>query len=105
MTVTVSFPPDTDTPGFADENKDKPEETRIISEAAGLHKADEVGSACLHDTLVSQYFHNLKINSVLFFVLQNGKFMSTVGFEGFVQANLCVGMAPFTSWFELVVQV
>ena len=54
MTVTVSFPPDTDTPGFADENKDKPEETRLISEDAGLHKADEVGSACLHDTLVSK---------------------------------------------------
>ena len=69
MTVTVSFPPDTDTPGFADENKDKPEETRLISEAAGLHKADEVGSACLHDTLVSEYFHNLKMDFSLIFCI------------------------------------
>ena len=73
MTVTVSFPPDTDTPGFADENKDKPEETRLISEAAGLHKADEVGSACLHDTLVSEYFHNLKMDFSFIFCIAEWK--------------------------------
>lgn len=31
--------------------------------------------------------------------------MSTVGFEGFMQATLCVGMAPFTSVIELIIQV
>lgn len=36
ITVTVCYPPDTQTPGFQEENKTKPVETRLISEAAGL---------------------------------------------------------------------
>ncbi len=40
--VTVSFPPDTDTPGFVEEEKGKPEETRMISQAAGLFHPDDV---------------------------------------------------------------
>jgi len=86
VTVTVSFPPDTETPGFAKENETKPEETRLISESAGLYSPDSVAQACLTDTL-------------------KGRFMSTVGFEGFIQAMLCAGMAPVTSLFELCVQV
>lgn len=31
--------------------------------------------------------------------------MSTVGFEGFMQATVCAGMAPFTSAVELIIQV
>jgi 3-dehydrosphinganine reductase len=40
--VSVAYPPDTDTPGFAEENTQKPEETRMISETAGLFKPDQV---------------------------------------------------------------
>ena len=55
--VTVAYPPDTDTPGFAEENKSKPEETRLISESAGLFTAENVAgkmvrSACNGDNLV-----------------------------------------------------
>ena len=42
ITVTVSFPPDTDTPGFKEEEKGKPKETKLISAAAGLFKPDVV---------------------------------------------------------------
>ena len=42
ITVGVAYPPDTDTPGFAEENTHKPEETRLISETAGLFKPEEV---------------------------------------------------------------
>ena len=38
VSVTVSVPPDTDTPGYAEENKTKPTETALISAAAGLFK-------------------------------------------------------------------
>ena len=38
ITVTVGLPPDTDTPGFVEENKSKPRETKLISESAGLFK-------------------------------------------------------------------
>jgi len=34
--VTVSVPPDTDTPGFTKENVAKPTECKLISEAGGL---------------------------------------------------------------------
>jgi short-subunit dehydrogenase len=38
--VQVLCPPDTDTPGFTEENKTKPEETKKISEAAKLMKPE-----------------------------------------------------------------
>ncbi|HYW03300.1 MAG TPA: SDR family oxidoreductase [Gammaproteobacteria bacterium] len=40
--VSVLCPPDTDTPGFAQENVTKPRETRAISGGAGLMEADGV---------------------------------------------------------------
>lgn len=53
--MTVSFPPDTDTPGFIEENKDKPEETRLISQAAGLFPPENVAKALLNHSLVGIY--------------------------------------------------
>jgi len=40
--VAVLCPPDTDTPGFAAENKTKPEETKEASKGAKLMPPDEV---------------------------------------------------------------
>ncbi|MDI6798158.1 MAG: SDR family oxidoreductase [Desulfatibacillaceae bacterium] len=45
--VSVLCPPDTDTPGLAEENLTKPPETRAISSTAKLMTADEVASALL----------------------------------------------------------
>ena len=42
ITVTVNCPPDTDTPGLQEEAKYKPEETRLISESAGLFEPEVV---------------------------------------------------------------
>jgi len=42
ITVTVNCPPDTDTPGLKEEEKFKPEETKIISQAGGLFQPDVV---------------------------------------------------------------
>ena len=36
ISVQVAFPPDTDTPGFEEEQIGKPEETKLISETSGL---------------------------------------------------------------------
>jgi 3-dehydrosphinganine reductase len=47
IVVSVLCPPDTDTPGFADENKTKPDETRAISATAKLMSADAVADALL----------------------------------------------------------
>ena len=45
--VTVLCPPDTDTPGFELENKNKPEETKAIGGKAKLLKPEEVADALL----------------------------------------------------------
>jgi short-subunit dehydrogenase len=47
ITVSVLCPPDTDTPGFHEENKTKPEETKAISGSAKLMQPDEVARALL----------------------------------------------------------
>jgi len=84
--VTLAFPPDTDTPGFKEEEKTKPEETRLISETGGLASPEDVAS-----TMVK---HILK-----------GKFFSSIGFDGAVLSTLCAGFSPVNSAVELLVQV
>jgi len=50
--VILALPPDTDTPGYANENKDKPLETLLISETAKLFTPEEVGGKILQDAMV-----------------------------------------------------
>ncbi|KAJ9559045.1 hypothetical protein OSB04_013659 [Centaurea solstitialis] len=45
--VSLIFPPDTDTPGLAEENKRKPRLTSIIAASSGAMKADEVAKKAL----------------------------------------------------------
>jgi 3-dehydrosphinganine reductase len=45
--VAVVFPPDTDTPQLAEENREKPPETRALAGGAGLLSAEAVASAIL----------------------------------------------------------
>jgi len=47
IAVSVLCPPDTDTPGFVEENKSKPPETKVISATAKLMKPEEVATALL----------------------------------------------------------
>jgi short-subunit dehydrogenase len=61
--VAVLCPPDTDTPGLAEENLTKPPETRAISGAAKLMTAQEVAEALLAG-------------------IQKGRFYIIPGFEG-----------------------
>uniref|UniRef100_A0A452R135 3-ketodihydrosphingosine reductase n=1 Tax=Ursus americanus TaxID=9643 RepID=A0A452R135_URSAM len=50
--VTVAYPPDTDTPGFAEENKTKPLETRLISETVSVCKPEQVAKQIVKDAIV-----------------------------------------------------
>jgi 3-dehydrosphinganine reductase len=45
--VTVVFPPDTDTPQLAEENREKPPETRALAGGAGLLSAEAVADSIL----------------------------------------------------------
>lgn len=52
ISVTVSIPPDTNTPGLENENKSKPKETKLISESGGLYDPDYVADKLITDALV-----------------------------------------------------
>ena len=44
INISVLYPPDTDTPGFEEENKTKPPETAMLSETANLFTPEQVAS-------------------------------------------------------------
>jgi short-subunit dehydrogenase len=63
ITVSVLCPPDTDTPGFREENRTKPEETKAISAGARLMHPDDVARAMLRG-------------------MEKGRFLIVPGFDG-----------------------
>lgn len=48
ISVTLCYPPDTDTPQLEAENRTKPPATRIITEGGGLWSAEDVADQLLH---------------------------------------------------------
>ncbi|XP_053739293.1 3-ketodihydrosphingosine reductase [Synchiropus splendidus] len=84
--VTVAYPPDTDTPGLAEENKSKPLETTLISETSGVCQPSDVARIIVRDAL-------------------QGKFSSSVGLEGFMLSALTCGMSPVTSFTQALQQI
>lgn len=59
--VTLALPADTDTPGFAEEEKSKPKETKIISGSGGLAKPEDVAIQIINDALVTRNLLRLKM--------------------------------------------
>ncbi|XP_065351927.1 3-ketodihydrosphingosine reductase [Cloeon dipterum] len=85
VTVTLALPPDTDTPGFAEEQKHKPEECRLVSEEAGFSTPEVVATKMLDDAL-------------------DGKFYSTVGLECALASYICAGFTPPFTALEAFLQ-
>jgi NAD(P)-dependent dehydrogenase (short-subunit alcohol dehydrogenase family) len=54
--VSILCPPDTDTPGFEVENRNKPAETQAVSESGGLMKPEEVAEALLKGIRKGKFF-------------------------------------------------
>lgn len=86
INVMTAFPPDTDTPGFAEENKGKPEETRLISESGGLIQPTRVAKQMLHDILINRV-------------------VSSVGQEGMFLTTASSGLWPISSASKLISEV
>ncbi|XP_059200110.1 3-ketodihydrosphingosine reductase [Centropristis striata] len=84
--VTVAYPPDTETPGLAEENKTKPLETRLISETSGVYQPDQVAKIIVRDAV-------------------QGNFNSSVGPDGYMLSALTCGMSPVTSITEGLQQI
>ncbi|XP_007559453.1 PREDICTED: 3-ketodihydrosphingosine reductase [Poecilia mexicana] len=84
--VTLAFPPDTDTPLLAEENKSKPLETKLISETSGVWQPDQVAKIFVRDAV-------------------QGNFNSSVGPDGYMLSALTCGMSPVTSITEGLQQI
>ena len=83
--VTVAYPPDTDTPGLAEENKSKPIETQLINSTSGLLSAEEVSKKIIAST-------------------RQGSFSCWFGINGFLLESLTSGAQPITNMLELLSQ-
>ena len=84
--VSVAYPPDTDTPGYAVEMDSKPSLTKKLSESGNLFKPDAVASDILNQ-ISSQYFG------------------ITTGLDGWLLKQLHPGMSPINNIWELVQQI
>ncbi|XP_033646943.1 3-ketodihydrosphingosine reductase-like [Asterias rubens] len=84
--ITISFPPDVETPMLAEDKINMPKETVLISESSGLHQPDEIAQIIVKDA-------------------KRGRFHSFVGFDGFFLAIVSCGMSPVTSLLEVFLQV
>ncbi|XP_055515260.1 3-ketodihydrosphingosine reductase [Leucoraja erinacea] len=84
--ITVAYPPDTDTPGFQEENKGKPLETQMISETSGLCQPDQVAKNIVKDAV-------------------QGNFNSSFGSDGYMLSSLTCGMSPVTTITEGLQQI
>lgn len=84
-TVTVAYPPDTDTPQLKMENEIKPEETKLISDNGAFPPA-QVANAIVN-------------------AAARGHFQVYVGLDGWMLAKLTAGMSPQPIPFEAIVEV
>ncbi|KAG8072001.1 hypothetical protein GUJ93_ZPchr0006g42714 [Zizania palustris] len=76
--VSLIFPPDTETPGLAEEHKRRPELTNIIAGSSGRMKADDVARKALNG-------------------IKSGKFVVPCNFEGAMLAVATAGLSPQSS--------
>jgi len=76
--VSLIFPPDTETPGFEEEHKRRPELTNILAGSSGGMKADDVANKALDG-------------------IKSAKFIVPCNFEGAMLAVATAGLSPQSS--------
>lgn len=86
ITVSVSYPPDTDTPMYKEEMKTKPEITKEISDSSVVMTPQEVA----RDIVAGVQSHVFSISH---------------GLEGWALKQLHPGMSPLNSLGEVIQQV
>jgi 3-dehydrosphinganine reductase len=84
--ISLVVPPDTDTPGFKEENKTKPLEAKLIQEGSGIYHPDEVA-----ETLIDG--------------VKNYRYFIANGFDGFALSVSAAAMAPVHSVGRCLLEV
>uniref|UniRef100_A0A1I7U7S9 3-dehydrosphinganine reductase n=1 Tax=Caenorhabditis tropicalis TaxID=1561998 RepID=A0A1I7U7S9_9PELO len=85
VNVGVLYPPNTDTEGFKLEQETMPEETKLMSDAAGLFTPKFVAEAHLKD-------------------IADGNYATTIGLDGWMLGTLTAGASPEKSLFRALTQ-
>jgi 3-dehydrosphinganine reductase len=88
LNVQIAFPPDTDTPGFEEENKQKPYVTKLISEQGGLASPKDIARRMVTEA-----------------IKPNPPFFVYFTFEGWMLSALTAGMSPVSTLGDAVSQV
>jgi len=86
VSISVLYPPNTNTEGFAVELRDMPEQVRLISETAGLFEPNFVARRFIDDVV-------------------SGKTSTTIGLDGWMLGVLTAGAAPERSLWRAFTQV
>lgn len=88
ISVQLVFPPNTETPGFEEENKLKMEECRLIEDQAGLFSSDDIAKKMWDEA-----------------TRKNPSFNVWFGFEGWMLNTLTGGFSPnVTKFWDLYAQ-
>lgn len=72
ISVTVSFPGDTKTPGFDSENVKKPELTKFISRSSTVHSAEAVATGLINDITCRRFQSTYGIENMAVLVTLGG---------------------------------
>ncbi|KAK6749702.1 hypothetical protein RB195_001983 [Necator americanus] len=86
INISLLYPPNTDTEGFKVESATMPEETRLISEAAGLFSPEHVAEAHVKD-------------------IEGGHYATSIGLDGWMLSVLTAGASPERNMLRAVTQV
>ncbi|XP_039967226.1 3-ketodihydrosphingosine reductase [Bactrocera neohumeralis] len=86
--VTLALPADTNTPGFENEEKTKPKETKIISGGGGLAEPQQVAKQILNDALRGNFISILGAESWFLTLLGGGLFRWGGFFQNLIHALL-----------------
>lgn len=81
--ITLALPPDTDTPGYREEVKDMPPESRAVSADGGLFEAEVVARKIMAG-------------------VKYGSYRVTVGMDGALLGMVTAGMTPGISLAEII---
>ncbi|XP_077240662.1 3-dehydrosphinganine reductase TSC10A-like isoform X2 [Tasmannia lanceolata] len=84
--VSLIFPPDTETPAFLEENKIRPELTKIIAGSSSAMPADEVAKIALNG-------------------IRRGNFNVTCNFDGIMLSIATAVLSPQSSYMMAFVEV
>lgn len=103
--VTVSFPPDTQTPGYDKENELKPELTAEISKSGSVYSPEEVADSIIRDVKAKRFYSTVGLENWLAVTALNA-FMPTsflrACLESFVAQPLrLIAFFIVDSWYRL----